>query len=241
MAKVSGGMTLNDLFCIDLPNAFPAESYEKFWLAAGSVMKPEKGPAWAEFARASNLIGWRFRASREHLDDYLRGGDQSHEDVYRRERALFGMFTSGVSCIESTCYAIYALASHPSVLGLDFGAKQQRHASPGTLRTALEPHHHDASVKVLADLLDDLNVAGEWELWRSFRNRMSHRSNLPRHISGSVGAAQPPRSQPPRFARTSSTASFRADRGTLDDLFPWLVDSLRELLSAGGDILPAPE
>jgi hypothetical protein len=41
--------------------------------AARSVLlKPLKGSEWKEFAGASNLIGWRFRAASEDWEAYKR-------------------------------------------------------------------------------------------------------------------------------------------------------------------------
>ena len=49
--------------CLEMPESFPADEYTQFRQAAREVLtNPAKGDAWREFAGASNLIGWRFRA-----------------------------------------------------------------------------------------------------------------------------------------------------------------------------------
>ena len=44
------------------------------------------------------------------------GPHASFDEIYNRERDLVGLFTSAGSSVDTTCYAIWALASHPSVL-----------------------------------------------------------------------------------------------------------------------------
>jgi hypothetical protein len=90
---------------LEMPEAFPADTYGQFVDSGRALLLNPKGDAWSEFAGASNLIGWRFRATHEDLTAYLHSWDQtgSHcgfEELYARERWLFGMFSCGVSCIE---------------------------------------------------------------------------------------------------------------------------------------------
>ncbi len=59
-------------FQIDLPDEFPSAEYHDYWEASSAVLHdPEEGAAWAEFAGASNLIGWRFRSCFEAMSWYL--------------------------------------------------------------------------------------------------------------------------------------------------------------------------
>lgn len=222
-------------FQIELPDEFPAVEYHDYWEAASAVLHdPHKGAAWAEFAGASNLIGWRFRSCFEAMSWYLdswhaRGYDAKHEEIYQREARLFTMFTSGVSSLESTVYSLYAVASHPKVLGVAFGVDEQRHAGVKTLQSALG---NAAQAQPLASGLSVILGAPEWERWVEFRNRMTHRSNLPRIIKASVGSAPPP-GKTLDFAATSSTAAFSGDEHDLVSLYDWLAAKLRELVVAG--------
>jgi len=202
---------------------------------------PNKIDVWKEFAGASNLIGWRFRSSYENMMSYVEswrtyGADVDFEELYFRERALFGMFVSGVSCIESTCYAAYALASHPNLLGVPFGDAEQKRCNPARLKTAILPH---PPAHALAAALTSLIDAQEWSLWVGLRNRMTHRSNLPRNIHGAVGAPAPP-ARALQFAATSSTPAFEADESHLEVLFLWLSQSLTQLLAGGCRLAKCP-
>jgi len=221
-------------YCIDLPDDFPEGELTQYMAFARKVLlQPQKSAAWSEFAGASNLIAWRYRASYEDWQDYRASlenhSNPDHEELYRRERAMFGMFACGVSCIESAVYSLAALASHPSVLAIPFGMAEQRRCAPAALRGWVAPH---ASAAALTSALDRLLSANEWRLWVDLRNRMTHRSNLPRIIQGSVGAPPPP-SKPINFAATSSTPLVEADTTDFDALHRWLASTLASLLVAG--------
>ena len=222
-------------YCLEMPDEFPIEELTQFMATARRVLlSPAQSPAWKEFAGASNLVGWRFRAS---SDDWLAykkslvifGDSADHEELYRRERALFGMFSAGVSCIESTTYALAALASHPAVLSLPFGPVEQRVCSPRKLVDWLAPH---ASATQLAGVLSGLVASREWVRWVELRNRMTHRSNLPRIHVVSVGAP-PLITKPLNFAPTSSTPPVEAETSDFDGLHDWLAKSLGALLLHG--------
>lgn len=193
-----------------------------------------KGDEWKEFAGASNLIGWRYRASVEdwlrYRDSWMRlGANVLHEEVYQRERALFGMFSSGVSCLESAVYAIAAFASHRNVLSIPFTATEQRACSPKKLLAWVAPVRGAAS---LAVVLRGICESNDWKLWIDLRNRMNHRSNLPRVTIGSVGS-EPPPAKAIHFAATSSTPAVEGDLVIFDDLRVWLMGALTDLLTAG--------
>lgn len=226
--------------CLDMPESFPAEDYISLMAEARRVMIPDKQdvPAWKEFGGASNLIGWRYRASADAWRDHrtsLERGTKSHEEYYEQECSLFMMFVAGVSCLESACYAMAAAASHPLVCGLQFDADRQRMCSPDRLRRWLVGHSKAAS---LARALDGLVVANQWQLWIDLRNRMTHRSNLPRRHYASVGAP-PPVVRPLNYAPTCSTPDIDANYEDWDDLQRWLALQLRDLLRGGTEMLKA--
>ena len=226
--------------CIKLPDDFPIAEFTTFMIEARRVLIPcgNTSPAWKEFAGASNLIGWRYRASFDAWQEYresvkVYGGGRDHEDIYQQERSLFLMFSAGVSCMESAAYALAAAASEPIVCGIAFTTKEQRACSPSRLLDWLSPH---VSAAELAEALHALVTAREWGLWVDLRNRMTHRSNLPQRHFGSVGGPAP-RINPLNFAPTSSTPSVDADLGDWDVLHLWLAQQLRGLLLAGTALL----
>jgi hypothetical protein len=229
-------------YCLEMPDDFPVDELTQFMATARRVLlSPVKSPAWQEFAGASNLIGWRFRASSEDWLAYKKslatfGDSASHNELFQRERALFGMFSAGVSCIESTTYSLAALASHPDVLSLPFGPVEQRACSPRNLADWLAPH---AAASQLVGVLTSLVTSREWLQWVALRNRMTHRSNLPRIIVASVGAPPPP-TKPLNFAPTSSTPRVEAETSDFDSLHNWLAKVLSDLLRQGRQLADGP-
>ena len=225
-------------YCIEVPDDFPVDEFTSFMAAArGVLLQPHKEPEWSEFAGASNLIGWRYRASSEDWLFYrqswqTKGPAIDHEGIYCRERALFGMFTAGVACIESTTYALAALASHPRVASISFGSTERRGCNPKRLFDWLSPIPEAAA---LANALSTLCSSAEWKLWVNLRNRMTHRSNLPVMLFASVGGELPP-AKALHFAATSSTPIVKGDLELFDSLHTWLTSTLTELLVEGSNL-----
>lgn len=225
-----------------MPADFPDAEFTQFMAVARHVLlTPSQHPLWVEFAGASNLVGWRFRASTEdwqlHKASLACNPNPDHEELFRRERALFGMFTSGVSALESSIYAIAALASHPAVFNIAFGPSEQRLCGPHKLHQWLNPHPR---ASILCGILTNLLNSREWSLWRDLRNRMMHRSDLPRIIYATLGAPLPV-TNPLLFAATSSTPPVDADTADFDALHLWLAATIRELFIEAGEIANASQ
>ncbi|WP_415755726.1 hypothetical protein [Pseudomonas leptonychotis] len=227
---------------LDLPDEFPSEQMVAFMAAARNVLlKPKMAEAWKEFGGACNLVGWRFRACHEDMQKYIgswheHGAAISFEEVYSRERALFGMFCSGISCLESMCYAINALASHNNMLNIPFGEKEQRNCSPARLQALLEKHSKAA---ILSQELKVLVESDEWKNWVDLRNRMTHRSNLPRVGHGAVGG-EPPPAKALDFAATLSTPKIEEGVEFLERMFSWLSQAIKSLLVTGTSFATLP-
>ncbi len=233
-------MTYCAEFCLEMPDSFPVTELTAFMAEARRVLIPggHTSAAWNEFGGASNLIGWRYRASFDAWHEHrasieAHGGGKNHEDVYIQERSLFLMFSSGVSCIESTSYAMAAVASDPSVCGIAFTDRERRACSPSRLIGWLAPHPKAAD---LVAALQQLLAAPEWNLWVDLRNRMTHRSNLPRRHFASVGAPAP-QVNPLNYAPTSSTPEVDAGLTDWDALHAWLAHQLKKVLVAGTALL----
>ena len=219
---------------LHMPTLFPVKAFEEFVNSARTVALPGS-EARREFGGASNLIGWRFRACVEEKEEYiaswrLYGADISFDGIYLRERLLFATFVSGLSCIEATIYACYALASDPNVFGLPFDEKiRQFRSGPKQLKEKLQ--NINSSI-VLVSVLENLVTSDQWSLWKDFRNTMTHRSNLPCIIYGAIGGSPPP-ANPLEFAATWSSKALSGDEATFNEMLSWLAQSLERLLKAG--------
>lgn len=110
-----------------------------------------------------------------------------------------------------------------------FGEDEQRKCSPSQLLKWLRQNHKAAA---LVAVLERVTEAPEWKRYVELRNRMTHRSNLPRRSFASMGGPLP-KVNPINYAPTSTTKEIDADFVAWDALHRWLADSLRELLVAG--------
>ncbi len=168
---------------------------------------------------------------------FAKSGDSaSFEEIYTRERALFGMFSAGVSCIESTIYALAALLSHPSVLNFRFNEEDQRKCNPRKLVERLEKFER---AKDLRSALATYGTSGEWKMWIDLRNRMNHRSNIPRIIRANVGTPEPTQ-QVIGFGATTSTPRIEQNVAYFDKLRDGLASNLKALLALGGKVANEP-
>lgn len=218
--------------CINMPPDFPAPVFSAFLDKARSTLIGPEGttPQWKEFALASNNVAWRYRTAHEALE-FLRGryatttGSLDHEDNYMRERALFSLFTSSVSCVES---ALYAIAAYTCKLGgFQFGPREQRECHRrGKLVDWITS---SITAVALSQAIQDLEESSEWDLWVSVRNRLSHRGNLPSIIHAAIGAPIP-QMNPILFAETTSTDAIDMGIHELDAHFGWITTTLRSLM-----------
>lgn len=220
-----------------MPSLFPLKAFEDFVNSVRVVILPSS-EARREFSGASNLIGWRFRACVEDKEDYMAswrkyGADVSFDSIYIRERLLFAIFVSGLSCIEATIYACYAVASDPNVFGLPFDEKIRQFGSgPKQLKEKLQTINPSI---VLISVLEELVASDQYILWKNFRNTMTHRRNLPRIVYGAVGSPLPPEN-PLEFAATWSTKALSGDEATFNEMLFWLAGSIERLLRAGAQL-----
>ena len=220
-----------DTLCINMPPTFPTAQFTKFLERGRQVLIGPDGttPEWKEFALASNIVGWRYRAAHEALEHLCgryttTGGPVDHEDLYQRECALFTLFTAGVSCVEAS---IYAVAAHTSTaIGFPFGTKEQRACGPAKLRDWLKPHVAASDLMAVVQSVVD---SSEWALWVEVRNRLSHRGNLPGIIYAAVGGTAP-KTNPILFDETTSTAGIDMNVRELNSHFKWITDTLSCLM-----------
>jgi len=230
-------MAFSDVLQLDMPDLFPLAEFESFWNSARQVL-PHPTEERSEFNGASNLIGWRFRNCIEYHEDFLRswsefGVGASFEQQYTRERALFGMFLSGVSAIESICYACFAIGAELDGLRFPFDERSRKGVTPTGLRKHLEKARPSASLTTsLVQVLD----SQEWELWNDYRNTMAHRSSVPRIIYAIGGPGTLPPAKILEYARTWSTDALSGDENTLFMLVSWLAEAAKTLLKAGEDL-----
>jgi hypothetical protein len=140
-------------------------------------------------------------------------------------RAFFAMFVGGVSCIKCTAYALHAFASHEDTLGLPFGETEQKKGTNGLYKAVQSPHPHAPRFQSLIKTCE----SDEWRLWKEFRNRMSHRSNLPRSINLPMGGPTPA-NLPLQILKATSSPALDGPLFALAQQRDWLTQAVRGLL-----------
>ncbi|MDP1771453.1 MAG: hypothetical protein Q8L15_04155 [Methylobacter sp.] len=228
-----------------LPSNFPFTEMDAFKAAADRLLMPETSiiEEWQEYAGAINLIGWRFRNCHEDMERWIgslnmHGENGDFEEEYLRDRALFGFFTAGLSCIESTCYALSALAYHLALLDLPSKMDKKWYLYPKDLEKRLLERPKTVALKTK---LHELTGSNEFERLKQLRDRVTHRSNLPRNqtLSISNNAHQV-------FAKTNSTKLYGEETELtinelfLKDMLAWLAESVRALLVEGTRLCEQP-
>jgi hypothetical protein len=237
-------MVFSKVHQLDLPSNFPFTEMEAFKVAADSILRPETSvEAWQEYAGATNLIGWRFRNCHEDMERWVgslntHGENGDFEEEYLRDRALFGFFTAGLSCIESTCYALLALVNHLTLLNLPPQKMDKWRLYPQDVEKYLLERPETGALKTK---LKELTVSDEYERLKQVRDRVTHRSNLPRNqtLGISNNAHQV-------FAKTISTKLYGEETELtinelfLKDMLAWLAESVRALLVEGARLCEQP-
>jgi hypothetical protein len=227
-------MTFCDSLQLEMPDLFPVAAFEQF-MTAGRSLIPAAAPMpveLEEFLRASNLIGWRFRACNEYhgllLESWKsKGAAVSLEEVYRRQHWLFGMFVCGVSAVESTCYACFAASAAHLSYRLTFNEHARRDMTPKKFAKQLAKYQQ---ANKFVNLLNMILDSEQWRLWGTYRNMMTHRSPALPIIRGALGGGLPP-SRILDYPKTWSTPELNGDLAEHTGKITWLAGTLEQLLS----------
>jgi hypothetical protein len=139
---------------------------------------------WRGFISAYHGVRARFRAMTEAEEVYVETVPQSNEtreNVFRQDRALFDFFANAVSVLETLCYACFSLAAQ--LRPTSFPMKTEKDLRDITPRFTLNKFEmlfpKEPLTRTLTELLND---AAFKELHET-RNVLSHRGNPPRHYS----------------------------------------------------------
>jgi len=158
------------------------------------------------------------------------GINASFEELYHQEKALYGVFTTGVSYLESLTYATYIVCTAVLSHVCSFGSDKDRHdlSDPARLAKRLSKA---PSARNLAAALHELSTSPEWKMWKAYRNTHSHRSSPPRLVRMSLGSAPPPPS-PLQLSATWSTPALEADSATFDSYLEALRRFAAQIMAA---------
>jgi hypothetical protein len=219
------------------PIGFPVTAFDSFAERAFRAL-PLKSERWQEFALASHLMLWRFRACTEHRDALIGswrrfGADIGPEQLFQRERDFFGMLACGVSAIETTVYGCYAVASACNVIAAPFTqAARRRESTPERLNNRLAA---EAPQSRLALALDALVSAPQWRYWRDYRNTLTHRTAILPIIRASAGSPLTP-AEMLNFPDRWSHQALSGDESALTALVDWLAEQQEAIMTGGAEL-----
>lgn len=214
-----------------MPDDFPVTPYENITESIHLAREADKHPeswhpeAWREFASAWNAVAFRFCSCAEHdvaFTEAMKRPEKfskSHE-IYIQERELFGFFVSGLSVIDSTCYALFAVGSMLDVQTFPIATSDDKKkiTSEMTADKFGSAFKSERISSVLRQLID----SKDYQEWKTIRNIISHRSAPPRTIF--IGGEH--------HGEVVWGLNIQLDEHTTNSRRKWLADTLCELLKA---------
>ncbi len=221
-----------------MPNDFDHQSYDRVndIVSAKSSLDID---AWGKFAASWNGVCYRFRACTDHSHMFTEAitAQQDSESRYIQERELFSFFVSGLSVIESFCFALFALGR--MLQPLDFpllSDEDERKVKPcETSKKYQELFPNDEISQELARLVGvsisskDKSCKGadtQYTEWLNVRNILAHRASTTRLITLQTVNSGLKR-QAPQWKRMPK---FEFDQNTTESRRIWLLEKLNLLL-----------
>lgn len=204
---------------IVVPPSFPSAAYEDYRDVATRIILEASDEIWIEFQSACEGVAWRYRAFCEYADNYKSQYEKISdiENIYLTDKFLFGLFINAVSTVECLSYSVWSLLSAPMVLSVSFTSREKRGCNPASLCKLLQTIEGAGSLHAAVEELDQSTT---WQLCTSLRNRMTHRSKMPRITSIGLG---PPSTS---LAETTSTEQVKVDADFVNQLIAWLSDTI---------------
>lgn len=192
---------------------------------------------WRAFISACTGAGVRFRAMTEAEGTYVATVAQSNdtpENIWVQDTALFDFFTNAVSALECLCFACFALAAQLQPTGFPMKSeKNLRAIIPKTVIDKFEMLYPRESV---ASVLKTIFDSTQYEELLNIRNVLSHRGNPPRHYHATLNLTP---GAPPQnvFLGGSQGApptwhGFVLDTEALGHRRVWVAQSVRDLVAA---------
>lgn len=228
-----------------LPGDFPEADLEevvRFASILDSKRRAQHGgqpcDEWRAFVSGYHGVRERFRAMTEAEEVYVGTvpeSNETRENMYRQNRALFDFFTNALSVIETLCYACFGLAAQlrPSA----FPMSDEKALRAITPKATLDKFELIFPKEPLTEALRDALADPTLEELKDARNTLSHRGNPPRQYSVTfeasvgLGAAQHKyiggaKGDPPTWH------GIRLDPAALEQRRTWLVGHVVTIVAA---------
>ena len=137
--------------------------------------------SWYQFAAGWNAVAYRFLSCAESNSDFISsiikyGNSPSPPERYNQEKLIFNFFVSGLSAIDSLCYALYSACSILDRINFPISNKDdlRRVTIESTTKrlTKSTLQNKGGIVKSLKSLIE----SPEYKDWKEKRNILAHRS-----------------------------------------------------------------
>jgi hypothetical protein len=207
---------------IEMPDDFPTQPYEAIHNRM-SIKRDSYLDAWREFAAAWNAVAYRFLSCTEHDKAFTEsvkrfGKTPPHFEWYIQQRELFGFFVTGFSCIESFCYALFAIGAILEPTKFPFVTPKEK--KEVSWKKTINNYEGAFPNEELTILLSKLEENEKFKEWRTVRNILSHRCAPGRHIY--VGG----------YIEVTWIQNIKINEDTTSLRRKWLVNLLNKLMNA---------
>ena len=186
-------------------------------------------PSWEQFRPAWRAVPLRLLWATEHHVTFTEsinraGSAPPWPDRYIQDRESFAFFVSGLSAIEVSCYAIYAVGSIVSPLHFPILLRQDlRRISPESTNDRLKSAFPN---ELLSSSVHSVITDALFKEWKQIRNSLIHHCAPARTIYASLGA---PAEDDDLWNHPNFSIPLNAK--TTQNRHQWLVNALNELES----------
>ena len=213
------------------PPDFPTAGLETAYRECIDLMGAQTPPVLF-MGQGLKGIAYRFRALAEYDEIFtesfiMQGSAPPLDDHFRQETALFGFFTTGLSCLESLFFAMHAMASHYESQTFRLDNDTLKNVTPQSVRCRFKQCWPNSDLTLE---MNDIVDSPEFKNWKDVRNILSHRGVAPRNIK--VGINFPINSDWQLEAAGVDNTNEELTQSTTGTRRAWLADHLAKMTNA---------
>lgn len=182
-------VTLGDL---RLPPGFPVAEFDRVdeWMSARGGNPPDS--VWFAFASAWNAVAYRLKGAAEHCaalcDSFARSSSAAPKERWRQEHDLLGFAATATSALECCCFAAYCVGHIIDPARFPMTKPKNLNVYAWQVVPLFQAGFPG---ELLADLMNRVVNASEYQQLKVFRDVLLHRGTPPRMHSPSTGPDLP--------------------------------------------------
>lgn len=210
---------------INIPGNFPSNSYDAICRRMGKK-RDEFPEATMQFKGGWNAVAYRFLSCSEYNENFTLsvkkvGHGPPQPDRYIQEKELFNFFVTGVSVIESFCFALFAISSiiDKEIFPIHTEGDLKYIRPERTLKRLMDSEFFKN--KTITITLKGIIESQDYKVWKEARNILAHRVAPLRHYVLSSGNQK----------GASWIEGIQITENTTLSRFKWLTKSITNLLN----------